>query len=93
MATIQEQIAEFNRKFTERQQAVVDGITPQPKVRGETMSKCEIHKLVLTTSGVLPLSAHVHIIGNKPADVVDMECPECGLKLFIYYRTSEDKEE
>lgn len=64
-----------------------------------TMSKCMIHQITFGPVGPVEPGQHVHLLSGKPADVVDMQCPGCGEKLFIYYRdssagvtTSEDEE-
>lgn len=45
------------------------------------------HMITFGPVGFAESGQSVHILGDKPADVVDMVCPCCGDKLFLYYRT------
>ena len=51
------------------------------------MSECNRHQLCFGPWEGTPATMDVFGVGGKPADVADFECPVCGLKLFIYYRT------
>lgn len=49
-----------------------------------------IHQLTFSPVGPPQPGQHVHLIDSTLPAIVDMQCPECGEKLFVYYRTSSE---
>lgn len=76
---------EFARRVAVRQQEVVDGITPQLPTQRMTGGETMVHQLTFGPVGMPESSEVAHVITGKEADVIDMECPTCGAKIFIYY--------
>lgn len=44
------------------------------------------HQLTFGPVGLVEPGQHVHLLSGKQQDVVTMHCPECGERIFIYYR-------
>lgn len=51
------------------------------------MSECAIHQLTFGPVGPVQPRQHCHVVEDTTARVVDLVCPDCGAKLFVYYRT------
>lgn len=45
-----------------------------------------VHQLTFGPVGMPESGEVAHVTSGKEDDVIDMECPECGSKIFIYYR-------
>lgn len=56
------------------------------------MSECRNHKLLFGDALVASGECHLRVLDDKPADTLDLECPSCGAKLFIYYRIEHAQE-
>lgn len=50
------------------------------------MSECMVHQLAFGPLGPAAPGQHLHMLSDKNFDVVDFECPSCGMRLFLYYR-------
>lgn len=57
------------------------------------MSECVRHFIAFGRDYDEASDQENHWLGDKPADVVDFECPSCGQKLHIYYRIVPQKKE
>ena len=67
-------------------QRVYGCLTSPAQAKGITMSECMVHQLTFGPVGLVDVDLDIHLLSGKPADVADMVCPGCGLKLFVYYR-------
>ena len=50
------------------------------------------HQLTFGPLGPVLPESHVHAVEEESFDVVDLECPCCGKKLFVYYRVLQENE-
>lgn len=50
------------------------------------MDSCPIHALQFVPYSRQGSYDFNHPCSDKPADVVDLACPVCGHKIFVYYR-------
>lgn len=52
------------------------------------MNQCPIHAIAFGPQPKGATASHVRTLNDKPADVVDLTCEQCGYKIFLYYRSA-----